>query len=359
MAPSEKKRTQFAEGEQPQRRLFFKKTRAGVVLSREEVKAIKVGRKKLRKEMRARGLKSKQDFEATAASLGLYFDKPRGLLAWLWRHGLGLLIGAFLLFLLILFILSLVQYMRGRFTIHLSDEMFKEGFTLSETADFANPTTVLFAVPAEDVPCISIAQIGPEVDMIDGEHNDNYFAYTYYIRNEGENTVDYTWELSINQETLALSEATWAALYEDGNLTVYAKPNSETGDPENLPPLYDDSRGYMGVPIMEQAGGEQMEIVATQGRFSYYRVLPEPFASENVITRGGMLEVEPMEVHKYTVVMWIAGDDPDCTDELIDGTMGVQMDFRLVREEEPEEGHGFGARMKKFWQRVYEGMDFV
>ncbi len=359
MAPSKNKPSTFAEGEHPQRRIFFKKTRAGVVLSREEVKAIKVGRKKLRKEMRARGLKSKRDFEATAASLGLYFDKPRGILPWLWAHGLGLLIGAFLALLLILFILSLVQHMRGRFTIHLSDEMFKEGFVLSETSDFLNPTTVLFATPAENVPCISISQIDADVDMIDGEHNENYFAYTYYIRNEGENTVDYTWELSINQETLDLSSATWVAVYEDGMLTVYAEANRETGDPEALPPTYDNSRGYMGVPILERADNGQMEVVAAQGRFTYYRVLPDAFASENVITRGQMVEVENMEAHKYTVVMWIEGDDPDCTDDLIDGTMGVQMDFRLAREEHGEEEGGFGVRWKKFWDRVWGSMDFL
>ncbi|MBR5559102.1 MAG: hypothetical protein IKU72_02515 [Oscillospiraceae bacterium] len=360
MAPSKKKAPEFPEGEHPQRRFLFKKKRAGVELSREQVSAIKAGRKKLRKEMRARGLKSKRDFEATAASLGLYFDKARGLWAWLWRHGLGLLLGAFLLMLLVLFILSLVQYMRGRFTVHLSDEMFKEGFTLSETADFANPTTVLFAVPAEDVPCISVAQIGPEVDMIDGEHNENYFAYTFYIRNEGENTVDYKWELSINQETQNLSSATWVALYEDGNLILYAEENKETGDIEALPPFYDDTRGYMAVPLLEQDNPDQLEVVATQGRFTYYRILPEAFASENVVTRREMQEVDPMEAHKYTVVMWIEGDDPDCTDDLIDGTMGVQMDFRLTHEEqEEEEGHGFGVRWKKFWDRVRDNMDFV
>jgi len=219
---------------------------------------------------------------------------------------------------------------------------------------------VLFAVPAENVPCISISQIGPEVDMIDGEHNENYFAYTFYIRNEGETTVDYTWEVALNQETQDLSSATWIGLFEDGNLTVYARENAETGDIEALPPMYDDTRGYMGVPLLEQENSEQLEVLATQGRFTYYRVLPDAFASENVVTRREMKEVDPMEVHKYTVVMWIEGDDPDCTDDLVDGTMGVQMDFRLTREQEEEdEGHGMGVRWKKFWERVVGSMEYV
>jgi len=140
-------------------RRIFKKKRAGIVLSKDKVKAIKIGRKKLRKEMKARGMRDKRDFEVTAASLGLYFDKRRGFLFWLWGHWLGLLIGTLLAFLAILFLFSMVQKMRGHFTISMSDDMFKEGFTLSETEDFAFPSTQLFAEPAENIPCISISQI--------------------------------------------------------------------------------------------------------------------------------------------------------------------------------------------------------
>lgn len=357
LALSKKPSSPAVKTEKKQRRLF-KKTRAGVVLSREEVKAIKQGRKKLRKEMRARGLKKRQDFEATAASLGLYFDKRNKFLAWLGLHWLGTLLGALAALLALLFLLSLVQYMRGRFTIHLSDEMFREGFTLSDNVAFYNPTTMLFAVPAEDVPCISIMQVPDSVDMIDGEHNEQYFAYTFYIRNEGESTVGYTWELAINHETLDLSSACWVGLYEDGALTVYAEGNAFTGLQEALPSFDDNTRGYMAVPILEQSGNSQLEVVADTGPFTYYRVVPEPFLSDDLITRGRQVEVEPMEVHKYTVVMWLEGDDPDCTDDLIGGTMGVEMDFRLEHEGDEEDDNSLGVRWKKFWKRVWGNMDF-
>lgn len=337
----------------------FKKKRAGVVLSREEVKAIKQGRKKLRKEMRSRGLKSKRDFEATAASLGLYFDKGSRLLAWLGLHWMGTLLSALAALLALLFLFSVVQHMRGRFTINLSDEMFREGFTLSDNAAFTSPTTVLFAVPAEDAPCISISQVPIDVDMIDGEHNDHYFAYTFYIRNEGENSVDYTWELGINQETLDLSSAIWVGLYEDGSLKIYAEASGVTGDQEALPGFDDYSRGYLSVPILQQMEEtEQLEVVDDSGRFTYYRVVPEMFLSENVITRGMMMNVEPQEAHKYTVVMWLEGDDPDCTDDLIGGTMGVDMAFRLEHEGDDGEDNSLSARWRKFWDRVWANMSF-
>lgn len=358
MASSKTTAPHAVENHRKQRRLF-KKKRAGVVLSHEEVKAIKQGRKKLRKEMRARGLKKKRDFEATAASLGLYFDKGSKFLAWLGLHWLGTLLGALAALLALLFLLSLVQYMRGRFTINLSDEMFREGFTLSETESFISPSTMLFAVPVEDAPCISIMQIPVNVDMIDGEHNENYLGYTFYIRNEGESTVGYTWELAINSETLNLSSAAWVGLYEDGYLTVYAEANTFTGMQEALPAFNDNTRGYMSVPILEAVDNGQLDIADSSGRFTYYRVVPEMFISDDLITRGGQIDVEPMEVHKYTVVIWLEGDDPDCTDDLIGGTMGVEMDFRLEHEGSDEEDNSLAARWRKFWDRVWSNLDFV
>ena len=338
-----------------QRRLF-KKKRAGVVLTREEVKAIKIGRKKLRKEMKARGIKGKQDFELTASSMGLYFDKRRGLLGWLLLHWLGILIGLMLALLLLLFIFSLIQQMRGHYTVNLSDGMFREGFVMSETEDFVMPTVHLFAEPAEQLPCISISQIPEDIDEYDGQHNDGYFAYTYYIRNEGESTVGYTWKLRMNMETQELSDAAWAIVIEDGEMRFYAKESYETGREEALPAFNDDSRGYLAMPLMEIApGSDQFEIVRQAGQRVYYRAIPDTFITDKIIAEGEQTDVDPGEIHKYTVVLYLEGDDPDCTDDLIGGSMGVEMNFLLNTEqdEEEEEQTGlFGIRWKELWDNM-------
>ena len=86
----EKEKEPKITGEEKKQHRLFKYRRAGVVLSEDEVKAIKAGRKKLRKEMRARGIRSKREFELTAGALGLYFDKSKwGLLLWLGRLARG------------------------------------------------------------------------------------------------------------------------------------------------------------------------------------------------------------------------------------------------------------------------------
>lgn len=348
-----KSKEQPSYTKETRQRRIFKRRRAGVVLSREEVKAIKAGRKKLRREMKARGIKSRREFELVAGSLGLYFDKRRGFLLWLRGHWLGFLLGLLALFLLILFIFSIVTRLRGHFTINLSDSMFREGFVLSETEDFKETYVELFANPAVNVPCVSIKAIPENVDSIDGEHNDAYFAYTYYIRNEGESTVDYTWELELNSESLDLSTAGWVMLFEDGELKIFAERNGETGEPEAIPPYDDNSRGYINIPVMKLApDSDQFEPIKTVNGITYYRVVPKPFISESIIAEGEQTGVAPMEYHKYTVVLWLEGDDKDADNSKIGGHLGTQMNFRLTGEN-PDAADG-----RSGWDRFWDGLSF-
>lgn len=341
-----------------QRRPFFKKKRGGVVLSREQVRAIKLGRKKLRKEMKARGIKSKEEFDLTASSLGLYFDKNR---LWLWLgwlfHGRGLwaLLGSILALLTAVFAYSTITQLRGHFTINMSDGMFREGFVLSETEDFANPTTHLFCTPAEDVPCISISHIPNDIDDYEGQHNENYFAYTFFLRNEGESTVGYDWAMELNSESLDLSKATWVMIFEDGEMLFYAEP-SAYGGAEALPYFHDQSRGYVEAPLMEQNADpdSQYSVIAQRGSLTYYRVIPKYFVSDRVVAIGSQENVAPMDVHKYTVVIWLEGDDPDCTDELIGGHVGMEINMKLVSEETDESTgqSSWEGRWDAFWDNL-------
>lgn len=344
-----KKSPSAGDSGKPQRRLF-KKTRAGVVLTRDEVKAIKAGRKKLRRELRERGLKEKSDFELTASSLGLYFDKHRNaFLAWLLRHWLGGLLALLALLLLTVMLFSMVSHARGFFTINLTDGMFREGFTLSETTGFENPTVHLFSTPAENVPCISISQIPTNVDEIDGQHNDTYFAYTWYLRNEGESTVSYDWELSLTAESRGLSRGMWVMVFEDGEMRLYAKANGETGEAEAIPAFDDNSQGYRFLPILGLAPeSDQFQVVKQSGSVTWWRVVPDPFVSDEIIADGSRTDVAPGEIHKYTIVLWLEGDDPDTTDELINGHAGVTMQFRMTGETESDTGQ-IGVRWSDLW----------
>lgn len=325
-----------------QKRLF-KYRRAGVVLSEDEVKSIKQGRKALRRELRESDIRSRREFEQMASGMGLYFDQRRGgaLLAWL-LHGrlLWSLVGALIALLTVMFLFSLVSKMKGHFTINMTEELFSEGFAiadyLDETGELVNPTSYLFGTPIANAPCTSIAFLPPDLDQVDGSHNgDDHFAYTFYIRNDGLSTLAYEYQVLINSVSMDLSKAAWVMLFEDGKMTFYAKA-TEDGQPEALPPMDDNTRGYRRITYRDVAKypDTQYQLVNSEAVTPYYRLVPIPFESEGVVMTGTQINVAPGEMHKYTVVIWLEGDDPDCTNELIGGHFGLEMNFRLLEDEE-------------------------
>ena len=344
----------------PQRRPFFRRKRAGVELTREQVAAIKLGRRQLRRELKERGIKGREEFNLMASGLGFYFDKSRLLLFLSWLlHGRGLwaLAGAAAALVGVLFLYSTVTQLRGHFTINMSDGMFREGFVLSETEDFKNPTTHLFCEPAIDVPCISISHIPWNIDNYEGAHNENYFAYTFFLRNEGESTVDYLWSVDLNSESGNLSEACWVMVFEDGEMLFYAAPG-ENGKAEALPAYGDNSRGYLHPSLMEfcRDPEQQYPVITQKGNLTYYRVVPIPFVSDITVAAGERSGVVPTEVHKYTVVIWLEGDDPDCTDELVGSHVGMEVNLQLVTEQ-GETAAGTGAA-EGHWNDLWESLKF-
>lgn len=337
----------------------FKKRRGGIELTKEQVDEIKAGRKKLRRDMRAAGIRSKKEFELTASSLGLYFDKQRKGALWLWfaTGKLGwLLLGGALVLMFSLLAISVITQMRGHFTVNMSSAMFREGFVLSETRDFANPTTYLVCTPAEDVPARSIDHIDVDVDNYDGQHNSDYFAYTFYIRNEGESKVDYRWQMALNSESQNLSAATWVMIFEDGKMLFYAK-SSANGGPEILPPAGVTDAGYIHPPLydlsMDPEG--QYEILVDREYYSRWRVIPREFLTEDLVAEGIRRDMEPGEVHKYTVVIWLEGDDPECNNDLIGGHLGLEIYMSLLSEDDHPENQGWREAWRDFW----DGLGFI
>lgn len=107
-----------------------------------------------------------------------------------------------------------------------------------------------------------------------------------------------------------------------------------------------------GLPLQELAPqSDQFEVIKQVGAITYWRVIPDKFEGDpNCITGGGQSGVDPMEVHKYTVVLWLEGDDPQATDDVIGAHMGVEMNFRLINEPEKD---------KSGWKAIFPGWDWL
>lgn len=337
---------------------LFAKKQGGVPLTKGQIKDIKLRRKLLRQEMKEMGIKDRKEFEVMASGMNLYFDKSGKFatmrLLFSGKGGLLLLCLAIMV-VVVLFALSWITTLRGHFTINMSEGMFREGFTLSETADFANPTTYLVCTPLEHVPCKSINDIPADVNQYDGMHGTTYFAYTYYVRNEGQAPADYKWELVLNSESKDMAAAVWVMVFEDEKMLFYAK-KGEDGKPECIPPEETHDQGYLHAPLRELAKDPkgQYEIAGHKGPITYWRVVPREFLSEDVVTQGIREGMQPTEIHKYTVVMWLEGDDPECDEDVIGGHLGLEVHMELLGESTTDsENKGVVESWLEFWRNFW------
>ncbi len=182
----------------------------------------------------------------------------------------------------------------GSFTVKIDKyDMVQQGLCLSETPYYERTESRLNADIVYDMTNISGLDLPENLDMVNGSHNgDSYIAYTFYLINSGDDTVSYEGEMNIENVTNHLDEAIRVAVYENGVRTVYGKTKSN------------------GSGIEGDCDAE--------------------FLASTVVMRTENHSFEPRAKDKYTIVVWLEGNDPDCTDELIGGTLKLGMNFKIV-----------------------------
>ncbi len=191
----------------------------------------------------------------------------------------------------------------GSFTISLNkQQMSKYGLSLSETEDMRYKTSHLNAGIDEDMTNIDGAALGDELDTWNegysykgGAHNgEDYIAYTFYAQNMGQTEVSYRYSLAISNITNGLDEAIRVRLYVDGERTTYGMASKETGE---------------------------LQIYADEG-----------FESSTCVVDKRIDGFKPGDKTKFTVVVWIEGNDPECLDPKIGGTVKLDMNIRIEED---------------------------
>ena len=206
---------------------------------------------------------------------------------------LGAVLGMLVVVIAVLFVVAALYTRTGSFTVKLNKvEMSKYGLSLSESPDMVKMTSHLNAKIAESITNIAGETIPDNVDSINGAHNgENHIAYTFYLQNRGEVEVPCDYSINMSNITSGLDEAIRLRLYVNGVPTTYAKVKSDGSGPE-------------------------------PGTKEFY--------SSAVIAKGRLDMVEPGEITKFTIVIWIEGNDPDCVDALIGGQIKVEMNISIA-----------------------------
>ena len=198
-----------------------------------------------------------------------------------------LLLLGLLLAVAVLFIAAFAQEKMGNFTINLNRlELYRKGISIADNGDFDGATARLVANTVQDATNISIDDIPADVDSIDGGHNGkNYMAYTYYVRNAGKEDLGYIASITLDSCAKGAEKAVRIAVYQNGERIVYAAPADDGGTEDGC----------------------------------------ENFLSDKLVCQNENKDFLVGNVDRYTIVIWMEGDDPDCVDAIIGGSVQFSM----------------------------------
>lgn len=196
-----------------------------------------------------------------------------------------------LMALIIMYFLLRIVFETGYFTVSLDPDFAqKSGLVMYEKIAEKQERKILKATRVDFMDNISVKWLPENLNkMGEGSHNgENYLAYTFYIENKGSEPINYWYQILIDDVIKNVDKAIRVMVYRNDERTIYAKPNEATGEPEE----------------------------GTKKFYSDTEVLLEH--RENFV---------PGEIDKFTIVVYLEGDDPDCVDALIGGEMQMHMDI--------------------------------
>ena len=202
----------------------------------------------------------------------------------------------------------------GRFTVSIDPNEY--GIQLSDNKDFSHPTLNLSAAPIENMTNITKewllnknGELGndptydtyADIDKVWGEHNGtNYLAYTFGVRNASvaskdrdTTTVSYRVTLHMEYEYKGADEAVRAMVFRNGEPTIYAKPRTDTG---------------------------KVEAFAAD----------ENFLDDETVFRDVRSDFLEGQIDRYTVVIWLEGEDPECVNAIMGGEAKFSMSFEVI-----------------------------
>ena len=308
-------------------------------LTRQEKKEINKKRKILRSDLIKRGIKSKVEFEILAQQMNLVYGvrKLPAVLAF-WKglkaiegFGVAAILATALAGIVGIYAYSSIAAAKKDFTISVSGNLQKIGFDLSSTADFAEPNVRLECDYIKDANCISIRDL-PDSTVLDkeaeGDHSEEcrYFAYTFWVRNAGETTTGYDWQLRAKDIQNNADKGVWVMIFDEGKQTIYTR-EVEEGKPESL-------FGYKDAHFIADAANEEYQYFKKEDKFGI-KTTPYADNDKDVIANGSVDAISPKETHKYTIVAWIEGDDPDSNNKLLGGRMLFDFNIAAIGDTEP------------------------
>lgn len=187
-----------------------------------------------------------------------------------------------------------VQNQDGNFTVSIDPQQGNKGLSISESRGFANPVQKLSTIGLKNAWNICYTDIpdGLDSDVGGAKNGQDYFVYTFFLKNVGTEVLDYNELLTLTGNDLDAIKAARFRLYRDGKETTYASPAKDgTKEPH---------------------------------------ACDEAFTGDVQLMDKNQTGLQPEQVVRYTVIIWFEGDDPECVNDILGGSVKLSLGFKVI-----------------------------
>lgn len=203
---------------------------------------------------------------------------------------------------IIIILLTIYGLNVGNFVITVPSG--RNGLALSETADFPDPKSMLSATGMRDQREATYSWL-PVSDLAekDGSNNDparRWIAYSFYVKNAGKDTINYEYSINITSVSKKVDSAIRVLIKHQDYEDVYAKWQEFPAENQGLEEIY------------------PLEIKNIN------------FLSTTEICRKKESQFAPQEIRKFLVIIWLEGNDPECTDNIMGGNLKMEMTINIA-----------------------------
>ena len=227
--------------------------------------------------------------------------------------------------------------------------------SLSKDYEFTNPTSVLDVSAPKNMDnctlCNYIDHKLPEIYATDGsykgEGSKEYFiATSFFLKNTGNEDISYREIITLDRTVKGMEKAIRVMVIKDiqpmdpdhpeedenglGTATVYAAPTSD----KNGNYLYNEN----GDPILEEVVPNKN--YKPKGYVDYEGFtfndedftadgiwMTKPFLGNGYVMNSDFYPLQVGQIIKYTVVIWLEGEDAQCVDDILGGQVKLAVEF--------------------------------
>ena len=224
--------------------------------------------------------------------------------------------------------------------------------SLSRDYDFTNPTSVLdVSAPKNMDNCTlcnyidhSLLDIYHSDGAYESEGTEYYFiATSFYLKNTSDVPISYREIITLDRTMKGMEKALRVMIIKDieppddndyGTITVYAAPKSdasgrtltdEAGNPlrEEVVPPGGSLTAYKPRTISDYDGFSfNDEDIREDGVW-----MAKPFLGNGYVMNSQLYPLEVGQIIKYTIVIWLEGQDQQCVDDILGGQVKLAVEF--------------------------------